>query len=85
MFKVGGEVGSCSVGYAVWQRLKEGDAIRVQSARPFRQCVRVTRDDEVVEATRHWRWIAWVIGGVLIALAIGWLRADDGDGSIGLG
>ena len=40
--------------------------------------------DEVVESTRHWRWIAWAVGGVLIALAIGWLRADDEAGSIGL-
>jgi hypothetical protein len=81
---VGSEVASCSVGYAAYQRLKDGDAIRVQSTRLFRQCVRVTHDEEVVEATRHWRWIAWVLGGVLIALGIGWLRADDEDGSIGL-
>jgi hypothetical protein len=81
---VGGQVASCSVGYAAYQRLKDGDAIQVQATRLLRQCVHIARDGERVESNRHWRWIAMVIGGVLIALAIGWLRADDEDGSISL-
>ena len=74
---IGGEVSSCSVGYAAYNRLHDGDTVEVRSTRLFRQCFRIAHGDEVIEVNRYWRWIAAVIGCVLIATAIGWLRQDE--------
>ncbi len=77
---IGGAVSSCSVGYTSYALLKDGDGVEVQSTRLFKTCIRITREAEVVEANPHWKWYALAIGGLLIALALGWLKSDDDDG-----
>jgi len=84
VYLIGGAASSCSVGYASYARLKDGDSVEVQSTRLFKTCIRITREAEVVEASPHWKWYALAIGGLLIALALGWLKGDDDDDGAGI-
>jgi hypothetical protein len=77
---IGGEISSCSVGYAAYGALADGDAIDVEATRIFRNCIRIARGDEPIESSKYWKWFALACGGLLIAGAVGWLRSDDDDG-----
>ena len=82
---VGGVVSSCSVGYAAYGNLKDGDRVEVQSTQLFKTCFRLTRGEEVIEANKYWKLFALICGGLLIALAVGWLKSnDDDDTAIGI-
>jgi len=74
---VGGVPSSCSVGYAAYSALKDGDAVEVQSTKLFRSCVRISRGEQVVDFLEYWRWLAVAGGMLLLAAALGWMR--DGD------
>ena len=83
---IGGVVSSCSVGYASYAKLKDGDSVEVQSTQLFKTCIRITREADVVDANPHWKWYALAIGLLLIALGIGWLKtSDDEDDGGGIG
>lgn len=74
---VGGVPSSCSVGYAAYSTLQDGDAVEVQSTKLLRNCVRMTRGAQVVDFSRYWRWLAVASGLLLLAAALGWLRDRD--------
>ena len=77
---IGGRLSSCSVGYSTYSKLKDGDAIEVQSTKLFRICTRITRSEEVIDSYGHWKLIALICGCLLIAAAIGWLKTDEDNG-----
>ena len=74
---IGGVPSSCSVGYATYSTLKDGDAIEVQSTKLFRNCVRISRGAQVVDFFRYWRWLSVASGVLLLAAALGWMRNSD--------
>ncbi|WP_457445877.1 hypothetical protein [Roseateles sp. P5_E4] len=73
----GGVVATCSVGFALYTRLKDGDSIEVRSTKLFKSCIRISQGDEVFEDDKHWKYIGLLFGALLIAAAFGWLRSDD--------
>lgn len=80
---VGGKVSSCSVGYAAYGKLKDGDKVDVNATKLFKSCIRIAKGEEVLESDKHWKIFAVVGGLLLIAAAFGWVQRDD-DGSFGL-
>lgn len=74
---IGGMVSTCSVGHALYRRLDDGDRIEVRSTRLFKNCIRISQGDEVIEDDKHWKYIGLIFGALLIASAVGWLRSDD--------
>jgi hypothetical protein len=80
---VGGLVSSCSVGYSAYTALKDGDTVSLQSSRLFRYCIGLSRDAQVIESERDWRLWLVLVGCVLIAVGVGWLRLDT-DGEVQL-
>ena len=82
---VGGSVRNCSVGYALYNRLKDGDRIEVRSSRILKRCVRIAQSEEVIEDDGHWKFMGLIIGALMIASAFGLLRGrgdEDGGGGI---
>lgn len=67
----------CSVGHALYKRLEDGDSIEVRSTRIFKNCIRISQGDDVMQDDGHWKYIGLVFGALLIAAAFGWLRSDD--------
>lgn len=78
---IGGVLSSCSVGYSTYGKLKDGDQIEVKSTRLFKNCIRIARREELLESDKYWKLFALICGGLLIAVAVGWLKSDDEDGS----
>lgn len=76
----GGVLSPCSVGYTTYEKLKDGDAVEVKSTKLFKNCIRIARGDEVLDSDKHWRLFALIGGGIMIAVALGWLKNDDDDG-----
>lgn len=74
---IDGAVSKCSVGHALYTRLKDGDSLEVRSTRFFKNCIRISQGDEVLQDDGYWRYIGLVFGALLIASAFGWLRNDD--------
>jgi len=82
---VGGAVRSCSVGYALYTRLDDGDRIEVRSSRVLKRCIRIAQGDDVIEDNKYWKLIGLIVGGLMLASAVGWLRGrgdDDDSGGI---
>jgi hypothetical protein len=77
----GGRVSSCSVGYSAYWKLKDGDTVVVQATKLFKNCIRITRGEEIVQANKYWKLLALIGGGLLVAAAIGWLKTEE-DGSL---
>ena len=82
---IGGTVSTCSVGYALYRRLDDGDRIEVRSTRLFKNCIRISQGDDVLEDDRYWKYVGLIFGALLIAFAVGWLRSDDDDDRGGIG
>lgn len=80
---VGGQASSCSVGYAAYGRLKDGDTVGVSSTKLFKNCIRITQGAEVIEANKYWRILGFIGGCLLIAAAFGWVEQDE-DGAFRL-
>ena len=78
---IDGVVSTCSVGYALYTKLNDGDGIEVRSTRLFKKCIRISQGSEVLEDDRYWKYIGLVFGALLIASAFGWLRSDDDERS----
>jgi hypothetical protein len=76
---IGGKLSSCSVGFSSYSRLKDGDTVNVQSTKLFKNCIRIARGEEVIESDNHWKLFALIVGSLLIAIAVGWLKGDDDD------
>ncbi len=81
---VGGQPASCGVGYSAYERLKDGDAVAVQSTKLFKSCIRISRGEEAIESDSRVRLFEFVGALILIAAAFGWAKADDEDGGIRL-
>jgi hypothetical protein len=78
---IDGAVSKCSVGYALYTQLKDGDSIEVHSTRLFKNCIRISQGDDVMQDDGYWKYIGLVFGALLIASAFGWLRSDDDERS----
>ncbi len=76
---IDGVVSTCSVGHALYTRLQDGDRIEVRSTRLFKNCIRISQGDEVIQDDKYWKYIGLLFGALLIASAVGWLRSDDDD------
>ncbi len=74
---VGGQLGSCSVGYAAYTKLKDGDAVVVQSTKLLKNCLRITQDEVVVESNRYWKLFALFGACALILGASGWIKSTE--------
>lgn len=81
---LGGAVATCSVGYALYTRLKDGDRIEVRSTRLFKNCIRIAQGDDVLQDDKFWKYLGLVCGALLIASAVGWLRSDDERSGVGI-
>ncbi|RZL40098.1 MAG: hypothetical protein EOP35_01775 [Rubrivivax sp.] len=81
---IDGAVSTCSVGYALYSRLQDGDSVEVRSTRLFKNCIRISQGDEVLEDDRHWKYIALAFGALLIAGALGLLPRSDDDERSGI-
>lgn len=82
---IDGAVSTCSVGYALYTRLKDGDRIEVRSTRLFKNCIRISQGDDVLQDDNYWKYGGLIFGALLIASAVGWLRSDDEDDRGGFG
>jgi len=80
---IGGAVSSCSVGYSAYGKLKDGDAVNVKATKLFKNCVRISKDEEVIQSDKYWKIFALIGGCLFIAAAFGWVQRDD-DGSFGI-
>ncbi len=76
---VGGHLSSCSVGYSAYWRLKDGDAVVVQATRLLKNCIRITRGEELIEADTRWKIFKLISGLLLLAVAAGWINMDEDD------
>lgn len=72
---------TCSVGHALYSRLKDGDSIEGRSTNLFKNCIRISQGEDFFEDDKHWKYIGLVFGALLIAAAFGWLRSDDDERS----
>ena len=81
---IDGAVSTCSVGYALYSRLKDGDGIEVRSTRLFKNCIRISQGEEVLEDDHYWKYAGLIFGALLIATAFGWIRSDDDDDRSGI-
>lgn len=77
----GGIVSSCSVGYANYEKLRDGDAVEVKSTKLFSHCISITRGEEHLELQKFQKPIAIVFGLLLIAAAVGWLKSNGNNGN----
>lgn len=82
---IDGVVSKCSVGHALYSRLKDGDRIEVQSTRLFKNCTRIAQGEDVMQDDKYWKYIGLIFGALLIAAAFGWVRSDDDDERGGIG
>lgn len=82
---IDGVASKCSVGHALYTRLKDGDRIEVSSTRLFKNCIRIAQGEDVLQDDKHWKYIGLVVGALLIAAAFGWVRSDDDDERSGIG
>ena len=78
---IGGVPESCDVGYAAYNATQDGDVVSVRSTKIFRSCVHISKGDDSVLNDRYWKLWKLLGGGLLIAVAIGWLETDD-DGAV---
>jgi hypothetical protein len=74
---VGGRMSSCEVGYAAYSKLHDGDAVEIQETRILKKCIIISKDGEVIESNKFLKYIEILIGCVLIAFGMGWLKADN--------
>ena len=81
---VGGAVKSCSVGYAAYTKLKDGDTVDVTATKFLGQCRRIARGDEVLESRMEKQWLIIMAGCLLIAFAIGVIKGDDDGSGVGI-
>lgn len=77
---IGGVVSSCSVGYSTYGKLRDGDTIEVKSTKLLKNCIAIARGEELLESDKYWRILAILLGGLLVAGAVGWLKGNDSDG-----
>lgn len=73
----GGRPGSCSVGYAAYHALSDGDPVEVTSTRLFGNCTKIVNGQQIVQRDGLWR--LWQVGGglMMIAVALGWVRSEE--------
>jgi hypothetical protein len=74
---VGGNTGSCQVGYQAYQTLRDGDRVTVTTSRAVKQCASIARDGVVVHERHYWRLWSLLFGAVFIGSALGILRSAD--------
>lgn len=74
---VGGHLSSCSVGYAAYNTLKDGDAVAVRASRVLGNCIEIRRGGEIVSSGKYWRLFELLGGLVFLAMAFGWIKNDD--------
>lgn len=54
---------------------------RSEINKALQNCIRIARREELLESDKYWKLFALICGGLLIAVAVGWLKSDDEDGS----
>lgn len=74
---IGGRLSSCSVGYAAYNGLKDGDAVAVRASRVLGNCIEIRRGSEIISSGKHWRLFELLAGLVFLAMAFGWINNDD--------
>ena len=74
-----GNVRSCSVGYSLYSKLHDGDAVTVQSSKVSKQCIKISRNDEVLYDLRYWKFLRIAFGLLLIAIAFGWVNTEENE------
>lgn len=62
-------------------RWRSTDAAPKCGRQLFKNCIRIARREELLESDKYWKLFALICGGLLIAVAVGWLKSDDEDGS----
>jgi hypothetical protein len=76
---VGGHPLSCSVGYSAYGKVKDGDSVLVQATRLFKNCIRISRGQELITDDNHWKLFQLIGGLLLLAAAVGWINTEDGE------
>ncbi|MDE2420981.1 MAG: hypothetical protein KGO49_07370 [Gammaproteobacteria bacterium] len=74
---VGGRLSSCTVGYAAYSGLRDGDAVDVQETKILKRCIAISKDGQVIQSNKYWRLLEMLFGFLLIAAGFGWLKTDE--------
>lgn len=61
---------SCYINLRTYARLNKGDVVQLTFTHTLRSCVSITRDGEVIEAGRFWKWTTGLAGGLLILMGV---------------
>ena len=73
----GGRLSSCSVGYAAYSRLRDGDSVNIQETKILKRCIGISKDGQIIQSNKYWRLLEMLFGFLLIAVGFGWLKGDD--------
>ena len=65
-----GTLESCQVGFQAFSRLEVGDVVTVTSTHTLRSCVGITRDGDVIDSGRFWRWTTGALGALIVLLGL---------------
>ena len=72
----------CSMGHTAYNRLQDGDEVRVRASRLINNCREVRRDHELVYETRLGPFLQALMALITIGVGLGWLRRDDDEGVV---
>lgn len=81
---IGGKTSSCSVGYAAYSKLNDGDTVTVKSSRIFNACLDIQRGDEEIYEYRYRKLFCLIGGALLLAAAFGWTGTNDDEDRPGI-
>ena len=79
LMMIGGSTDHCGVGYEAYKTLRDGDRVEVITSAIFKQCARISRDEQLVHVRKYWRLFSLLAGGLLIGGAMGWLKHTGDD------
>lgn len=74
---VGGRLSSCTVGYAAYSGLRDGDSVDVQETKILKRCIGISKDGQIIQSNKYWRLLEMLFGFLFLAIGLGWLKSDD--------
>jgi len=75
---VGETTTHCDAGYIAYNAVTDGESVTLASSLVLNQCLHLVRSDGQVVHMHEKRWHWAIIGLVLLAAGLGWIRSDAG-------
>lgn len=75
---VGETTTHCDAGYIAYNTVTDGEQIKLVSSPILNQCLHLVRSDGQVVHMHKNQWYFAIIGLVLLAAGLGWIRSDAG-------